>query len=375
MQETIFLLNDSGQLIELTEAPYDSEALLQELLGQYPKLLAGSQIDPVEPRRWILVSRELGVAGEENGANRWSLDHLFLDQDAIPTLVEVKRSTDTRLRREVIGQIMDYAANAVSYWKIETIRNKFEQLHDDPDAVLAELLGPQDEEEDYWEQVNTNLQAGKIRMLIVADIIPRELQRIIEFLNEQMSPAEILGVEIKQYIGEGRKTMVPRIVGQTAGAESRKSSGRRSPSGIERDKASYFKEMEEYAGAERAKIAREIFDWSQSYANYNWYGKGRRGLGSFVPVTNKGDMEVMPFAIWTTGQVEIYFQHYNRRPPMDKLENKRQLMDRLNKIDGVEITAEQLDRRPSFDLSLLRGEGMEWFKGAFGWFYGVFGVD
>jgi len=29
----------------------------------------------------------------------WALDHLLLDQDAIPTLVEVKRSSDTRIRK------------------------------------------------------------------------------------------------------------------------------------------------------------------------------------------------------------------------------------------------------------------------------------
>jgi hypothetical protein len=36
-----------------------------------------------------------------------------LDQDAILTIVEVKRSTDTHVRREVVGQMLDYAANAV----------------------------------------------------------------------------------------------------------------------------------------------------------------------------------------------------------------------------------------------------------------------
>ncbi|NBC05753.1 MAG: hypothetical protein GVY26_00995 [Bacteroidetes bacterium] len=43
----------------------------------------------------------------------------------------------------------------------------------------------------------------------------------------------------------------------------------------------------------------------------------------------------MPFAIWTGGQVEIYFQHYSNRPPMDQISNKRQLMVKLNEIDGV----------------------------------------
>ena len=43
-----------------------------------------------------MLSREVGVPGEEGGPGRWSLDHLLLDQDAIPTLVEVKRSSDAK---------------------------------------------------------------------------------------------------------------------------------------------------------------------------------------------------------------------------------------------------------------------------------------
>lgn len=98
----------SGQLVELTEQAYDSEALLQKLLSDYPSLLAGDQIDSVTPRRWLLIKPEMEVPSEEDGYGRWFIDHLFLDQDGIPTLVEVKRSSDTRLRREVVGQMLDY---------------------------------------------------------------------------------------------------------------------------------------------------------------------------------------------------------------------------------------------------------------------------
>ena len=47
-------------------------------------------------------------------------------ETGIPTLVEVKRSTDTRLRREVVGQMLDYAANAVVYWPVERLEAEFE---------------------------------------------------------------------------------------------------------------------------------------------------------------------------------------------------------------------------------------------------------
>src|SRR5262245_45121462 len=131
----------------MEEAPYDSETLLQRLLADHPDLLAGDQIDAEEPRRWLLVSREMAVPGEQDGAGRWSLDHLFLDQDAIPTLVEVKRSSDSRIRREVVGQVLDYAANAVVYWPIEILQAQFasqcQRRGVDPDQELASFLGPE----------------------------------------------------------------------------------------------------------------------------------------------------------------------------------------------------------------------------------------
>ena len=125
MADNIFIIQKDGQLIEMNDEEYDSEGLLQRLLAEYPKLLAGGQIDSASPRRWLLIKREMGIPGEESGSERWSVDHL-LDQDAIPTLVEVKRSRDTRIRREVVGQMLDYAANAVVYWPMEKIKATFE---------------------------------------------------------------------------------------------------------------------------------------------------------------------------------------------------------------------------------------------------------
>lgn len=225
MADNIFLIQDEDQLVQMAEQPYDSESLLQTLLAKFPDLLAGGQIDSAAPRQWLLVKREMGIPCKEDAGDRWSLDHLFLDQDAIPTLVEVKRSSDTRIRREVVGQMLDYAANAVVYWPVEQIRAEFDKNCDDPDGRLTDFLGDDADPEEFWQMVKTNLQAGKVRMLFVADVIPTELRRIVEFLNQQMDPAEVLAIEIKQFVGEGMKTLVPRVIGQTAEAEGRKGGG------------------------------------------------------------------------------------------------------------------------------------------------------
>src|ERR1700737_3807908 len=144
MNPGIFLLRDNGELVEMNEQAYDSEDLLQTLLARYPSLLAGNQMNPDAPRKWLLIERECGVASEEGGGGRFSIDHLFLDQDAIPTFVEVKRSTNTDIRRKVVGQMLDYAANAVVYWPVAHMRERFAANCKaggfDPEEKLEEFL-------------------------------------------------------------------------------------------------------------------------------------------------------------------------------------------------------------------------------------------
>lgn len=120
----VFIIKGDKELIEMSEEQYESENFLQDLLENYPQLLAGKQINESDPRRWLLISREAGLPAEEGGGNRWAIDHLFLDQDGTPTIVEVKRSSDTRIRREVVGQMMDYASNAVVYRPLEKINSR-----------------------------------------------------------------------------------------------------------------------------------------------------------------------------------------------------------------------------------------------------------
>lgn len=215
----IFLLRGE-QLVEMREQSYDSENLLQELLAKYPDLLGGGDQFAGSPRRWLLVKREAGVPDREAGGSRWSVDHLFIGQEAVPTLVEVKRSEDTRIRREVVGQMLDYAANGVVYWPAERLRSDFESRcakeQKDPDEVFRVSLGREADQEQFWDEVEQNLRSGRVRLVFVSDLIPPELRRVIEFLNERMSPTEVVGVEIKQYVGErDLRTLVPRVVGQT----------------------------------------------------------------------------------------------------------------------------------------------------------------
>lgn len=224
MNGKIFLLENGNELIKMEEREYASELILQDLIADYPDLLAGDQMDEENPRKWLLVKKEQELYLEEEGSNVVYLDHLFVDQDGVPTLVEVKRSSDTRIRREVVGQMLDYASNAVVYLQVEEMMSSVESNfsgHEMGD-ILSYKLGFDGDPDEFWLKVKTNLQAGKVRMIFLADSIPPELKRIVEFLNEQMDPAEAFAVEVKQYVGEGLKTLVPRLTGQTAEAQKKR---------------------------------------------------------------------------------------------------------------------------------------------------------
>ena len=373
MAGNIYLIQNDKTLQPMTEQPYETEDVLQQLLERYPELLADDQIDSAAPRRLVLISREMGVPGEEEGYDRWSLDHLFIDQDGVPTLVEVKRGTDTRIRREVVGQMLDYAANAVVYWPAEKLRAKFEanctSKGNDPGRIIQGLLNlPSDDAaaiDAFWNTVKTNLQAGRIRMVFLADKVPIELQRIVEFLNSQMDPAEVLAIELRQFVGNNFKTMVPRVFGSTATANARKGVGPRETR--QWDEASFFQELAAKGSSAAVDAARAILNWSSTKASSIWWGQGKE-LGSFVPVFEYGDKEAYFFAVWTNGNVEIYFQHLQRRPPFDREENRLELMRRLNLINGFNLTQELLARRPSRSLSLLKDpNALKKFQEAIEW--------
>lgn len=360
MPGKIYLLQENGNLQSLTEHPYDREDLLQGLLGRYPDLLAGDQIDEQEPRRWLLLSREAGIPLKEGGGDQFALDHLFVDQDAVPTLVEVKRSSDLRIRREVVGQMLDYAAHAVAYWSADALRTSFETACErqsiDSGQAVANLLGtgPDDEEAvgGFWGQLKTNLKAGKIRLVFVADEIPAELRRVVEFLNRFMDPVEVLAVEVHQYVGgKGLKTLVPRVIGQTEEARGRKADG--SAPLRQWDETSFFEDLEERRGPEEAAVARKILDWAKVNMPDIWWGRGRRD-GSFIVALNHDGVWHEAIAVWTYGHVETQFQYMQRQPPFDSADLRRELLRRYNDIPSVKLPADSVNRRPSIRLAVLK---------------------
>jgi hypothetical protein len=356
----IYLIQDGDRLVEMMEQPYDSEDQLQDLLETYPNLIAGDEIDRATARRWLLISRE-PAPSEEETAVQWSLDHLFLDQNAVPTLVDVRRTPNAELRQKVLGQSIDYAANAFVYWPVDSIIALFEaNCRDrgrDPEQIFEEFLGADANEEKFWQKVKTNLQAGKVRLVFVADEISAEMRRVVEFLNEQMDPVEVLALEIKQYVSQdGLKTLVPRVIGQTAEAQQKKSSATR-----ERrrwDEASFFAEIKARRGADEAQMAKAIYLWAKSQepeVQIHW-GTGDTYGGFVAQLPQKGRKPYQLFTVDIAGRMEISADNYGSRPPFSAEHHWLELRSKLTSI-GLSLPTEPGERRsPSLALFTLQDE-------------------
>ncbi|MDX2380830.1 MAG: hypothetical protein QNM02_13850 [Acidimicrobiia bacterium] len=297
---------DGDTLRPLVATPYENEDLLQRALVDFPEVLAGRVTESKDQRRLLLVKREKGVPIAEGGGDHFSIDHFFVDSGAVPVLVEVKRQSDTRIRREVVGQMLDYAANGVRYWPIDQIQEEFEQSFegDDPGAFLEQFSEVGDGAA-FWAAVDHNLRDGNIRMLFVADGFPDELVRVIEFLNEQMSPAEVLGVEVKQYTDGDRQVLVPRVIGATTAAEQTK---RKWTPGRTWTRTSMIEAASEFGTIEELSLVERLLDFAErSSSRISWgSGKGPRasiwhdigGVSKYVWVIDGPRSANVPAQVW-----------------------------------------------------------------------------
>ena len=275
----------------------------------------------------------------------------------MPTLVEVKRSSDTRIRREVVGQLLEYAANGTRYWPVEQLRGLFEagcrERGADPDVALLESFGDEIDVEAWWAQVADNLSHGRLRLVFVADEISRELRRIIEFLNEQMTQTEVLGVEIRQYVDEGgeHQTLVPRLVGQTERARTTKGGGRRRAG--EWDMPTLLAEIATH-GDQALEGAKALFGWAEPHPAVSVdFGKGAtNGTATF---RLQGGAVLTAFRLWSDGGLQIPFSFMGDQPPFGASREARdELRRRISEaLPDKNLRPEEETTNPGFKVPLL----------------------
>jgi hypothetical protein len=355
LNSSIFVIGADNRLNEFRRTEYGSEDLFQKLLADHPTMLAGA----AGPKgKLILVKREQAVPDQAEGAERWSLDHLFLDADGVPVLVEVKRASDTRARREVVAQMLDYAANGVAYWPIDRIISAYGETAvlagRDPDEELSNFLGGGDAE-GFWRQVEANLRSGRVRMLFVADRISKELTRIVEFMNEQMRPAEVLAIEVEHFLGaDGMRTLVPRLVGATARALTVKSIEATS---APMQESEWLQSLAEKCGRQALEGAERVIRWFRENGIEVEQTKSQDSL--VAKILRADGKPTWPFFVRrSTGRLDISLGNLVSVPAYIADDARKNLLDRIKAIPTNTVKAtEKLNGWPSISLEeLFKGD-------------------
>lgn len=129
----------------------------------------------------------------------------------------------------------------------------------------------------------------------------------------------------------------------------------------------YLTCVAEDAGDEYVPILRSLAQWSLD--NGGRIAFGVRSLYLMWPLPDRPSENIWPVAIYSAGSVEVVFQYLATRRPFDDEALREELRQRLNEISGVEIPADALQRRPSFDFRELRdSDARGAFTQALGWF-------
>lgn len=242
--------------------------------------------------------------------------------------------------------MLEYAANATEYWDVE----QFRVLYEESGHTLNGNLGLDEEQQEvFWENVRDNLKSGKMRLLFVVDAIPKTLLRMIEFLNDQMTDIEVLGLEIKQYSSkDGRQLFVPRVVGRTTYGmvvkKVRKGKW---------DNDSFLEEVERVGGSALSELAKKIMDDFHDLGCRIWFGQGN--THSSIVLIYDGKYKKTQFVSvypWTKGvYFEIDFQHF--KEPFNTVESRVPLKAEFEKALDVFICETKLEGRPTFPLHIL----------------------
>jgi hypothetical protein len=232
---------------------------------------------------------------------------------------------------------------------------------------LRESLGELDPEE-FWSEVEANLRGGKVRLLFAADSISPELQRIVEFLNEQMNPAEVLALEIRQFAGGGQTALVPRILGSTMGARDRKSGRGPAQRAEPWDEESFLGGLAGSAAAAELATAKSFLEWAHRRGITLTGGHGPKTPALLFEVDREHTPFRLQFQFSTSGDNPKLYVQLDRMGPRfaQGASARARLCDEANRLTGSNLSPDASYR--SIRLRSLRdpevlGEVLELFDG------------
>ena len=202
------------QPLALSSAPtggYD-ERWLQDLLFAHPELLPIEEIEPIFSGA-VPVCRELPT-------RVGPLDLVYLNEQGLLTLVECKLWRNPEARRQVVGQILDYAQE-ISRWTFEELNQaitKSEQKAGTNLWQIAQQAFGRIDEATFVDRVSRHLRNGEFLLLIIGDGIRENTENIAAFLDKYAGLSFAFGLVEERLFALPEKDRIlvqPRVLART----------------------------------------------------------------------------------------------------------------------------------------------------------------
>jgi hypothetical protein len=192
------------------------EAWLRDFLLAHPSTLPTGDIDPTyaEP---LPVCRELRTPAGP-------VDCLFVTRFGGLVVVECKLWRNPQARREVVGQILDYAKELAA-WDYADLQREVsiargERGVDALHRIVAARF-PDVEQAPFVDAVARNLARGRLMLLVAGDGIREGTEAIVQYVDRHAGLQLTFGlVEMAGYaMPDGRLLVQPRLLARTTNIE------------------------------------------------------------------------------------------------------------------------------------------------------------
>ncbi len=319
---------------------YSDEQALQTLIAQSPDLLPGT------------AGQEMAVVTELAVPLIGYVDVVGVDPEGNITLVECKLKANPEIRRQIVGQVLAYAAGlwTLSY---EAFDQAFAARYGAPLAQAVAALKTEGwDEEAFRTAVADNLARGRFRLVIAIDEITDELKRIVLYLNQHtVADLQMLALELGYVADEGVEVLVPNVYGEESNQSKTGGASRRW------DKQSVFAALAEYGSPMGVQVAQRLYGFANDRGATFYYNDG-----PWPAVTAQfllGGKQVSAFGIYPyaggKSSLAINFEYLLRYFSPQALS---QLADRLRTIPGVAARYAHLEqagfrKRPSLSIDQI----------------------
>jgi hypothetical protein len=346
------------RMVKLSETSFEQEKVKER--DDLQRLLRDN-IDAVCPDT-IVIAEEFGQW--EDSSRR--IDLLGLDKQANLVVFELKRTEDGG---HMELQAIRYAAmvSTMTFDQVvDTYKEYLSQRSIEKEArqAVLDFLGWTEEREDDFAQ--------DVSIVLVSADFSKELTTAVLWLNQR--DLDIRCVRLKPYKHDGRLFLdIQQVVPLPEASEyvvkvKKKEQAQRDSVGTNWNQVTFLEEMQKLHGDQAVSLCEDLIEWSRPWTGHIWWGTGSV-TGSLLPVIDFPDNNwASIFKVRTNATVQIEFYVLKNRNGFREEAARVELMNKLNRINGANLTIDRIEGKPDFELKLLANPtNMALFKEATDW--------